>query len=64
MNRGADVASMPDLSEEVVPRRQPAADLALRELDDEGRQRLLHGLEVANGHESARVADGEPDQSV
>ena len=30
----------------------------------ESRQRLLHCLEVAEGHQSARVADGQADQSV
>ena len=64
VDRGAAVAGVPDLRDEVVPRGQPAADLALRQLDDERRQRLLDRLEVVERDQLAGVTDGPPDEAV
>jgi len=53
-----------NLGNQVLPRREPAADLALRELQQQDGERFVDALEVGEGDQLAGVAHGSPDQPV
>ncbi len=61
---GAPRMGTGDLGDEVVPGREPAADLALRELDQERGERLADRFDVGHGQQLPPVADRPPDQAV
>ena len=64
VQRDLPLARPAGLGDQVVPLRQPSADLPLRELEQQRRQRLGDPLEVGQRDHPVRVADQPAVQSV
>ena len=64
MDRGATLAHECDLCREIGPSREAAADLTLRELDQQCRERLVHGFEVRERDELAAVTQRPADEAM
>ena len=58
------LAGGPDQRHEVVPGRQPATDLTLRQLDEQGGERLADRFEIGQRQQLASLAQRPPDETM
>ena len=64
MHRRVPVPSPLHLRAQLAPVRQLAADLALRQLEQQRRGRLCHRLQLGPGQQPVRASDRAPEQPV